>query len=53
MPQNALSGAPYAFDISRDVRGPNFDNLVFTVNAGYRVRYDTPLLWRIFYSESI
>jgi hypothetical protein len=53
MPQNALSGAPYAFDISRDVRGANFDNLVFTVNTGYRVRYDTPLLWRIFYSESI
>jgi hypothetical protein len=52
-PQNALSGAPYAADISRDVRGANFDNLVFIVNAGYRVRYDTPLYWRIFYAESI
>lgn len=53
IPQNALSGAPYAADISRDVRGANFDNLVFTVNVGYRVRYDTPLYWRIFYAESI
>jgi hypothetical protein len=53
MPQIALSGAPYAADIERDSRGANFDNLVFIVNVGYRVRYDTPLYWRVFYAESI
>ena len=51
--QNALSGSPYVQDIGRDSRGVNFDNLIFTINASYRVRYDTPVYWRIFYSESI
>jgi hypothetical protein len=51
--QNALSGTPFVQDIGRDSRGANFDNLIFTINASYRVRYDTPVYWRIFYSESI
>jgi hypothetical protein len=48
-PVVTLSSQPYITEISVDYH----NNLVFKINTGYRVRYQTPLLWRIFYSELV
>jgi len=44
---NALSSQPFVNNIDVDHRG----NLTFYANAGYPVKYDTPLHWRLFYTE--
>jgi len=46
---NALSAQPFVNNLGVDHRG----NLRFFANAGYPVQYDTPLNWRIFYTEKI
>jgi hypothetical protein len=48
-PVVTLSSQPFITEITVDVH----NNLVFKVGTGYRVKYLTPLSWRIFYSELV
>jgi hypothetical protein len=48
-PVVTLSSQPFVTEISADYH----NNLVFKISTGYRVKYETPLLWRVLYSELI
>ncbi len=48
-PVVTLSSQPFVTEISAD----QHNNLVFKISTGYRVKYQTLLLWRVLYSELI